>query len=107
MSDLDLNRLTCFASIQQSFPNDDLKLFDVSATPSKMASFMLSSSNLSQTVRSNKNELDNVNVQNGYAYDINATPVNTTQSKYIKPSILNFSQVLDNFYLLFILLFRF
>jgi hypothetical protein len=36
MNDLNSSKLACLASVQQTFPNDDLKLFDLTITPTKM-----------------------------------------------------------------------
>ncbi len=73
MSDsTNISRLASLASIQQTFPNDNLKLFDETITPTKFnQNTVASSSSLTQTVKSGLEKMSKFNL-------INATPVTTT-----------------------------
>ncbi len=70
MSDLASSKLASLASIQQTFPNDDLKLFDMTITPSKFHQHTPSSSSLTQTVKSGLEKISKLNL-------IHTTPTTT------------------------------
>lgn len=58
-----LTKLASLVSIQQTFPNDDLKLFDQTVTPTKFhQATPQSASSLTQTVKSVKTGLSKLNL---------------------------------------------
>lgn len=69
-----LTKLASLVNIQQTFPNDDLKLFDPTVTPTKFhQATPQSTSSLTQTVKSVKTGLSKLNLINNN----HTTPVST------------------------------
>jgi len=63
ISDMNSQKLVSLVNIQKSFPNDDLKLFDKTVTPSKFhQATPQSASSLTQTVKSVKSGLSKFNL---------------------------------------------